>query len=83
MTVGTRSSSNHRLPLVPDLTIRQIAVPSPFMRARRSTVAVVILALAAALIGGWWTLSARHHFTGPRTMGSLDEIISIEAQLDA
>jgi hypothetical protein len=46
VTVGTRSSSNHRLPLVPDLTIRQIAVPSPFMRARRSTAAVVILALA-------------------------------------
>jgi len=42
-----------------------------------------ILLLAAVLIGGWWTLSARHHFTGPRTMGSLDEIISIEAQLDA
>jgi hypothetical protein len=47
VTVGTRSSSNHRLPLVPGLTIRQIAGPSPFMRARRSTVAVVILALAA------------------------------------
>jgi len=35
------------------------------------------------VVGGWWTLSANRHFTGPRTMGSIEEILSIEAELVA
>jgi len=42
-----------------------------------------ILLLAVVFVGGWWSLSAKRHFTGPRTMGSLDEILAIEAELDA
>jgi amino acid transporter len=42
-----------------------------------------ILLLAAVFVGGWWMLSAKRHFTGPRTMGSIEEILSIEAELAA
>lgn len=41
-----------------------------------------ILVLCALAVGGWWTLSAKHHFTGPRTQGDLDDLIARENQLD-
>ena len=42
-----------------------------------------ILVLSALFVGGWWSLSAKRHFTGPRTMGSAEEIAAIEAELAA
>ncbi len=42
-----------------------------------------ILLLCAILVGGWWSLSAKNHFTGPKSMGSLEEIMAIESELDA
>jgi len=42
-----------------------------------------ILLLCAVFVGGWWSISAKNHFTGPKSMGSLDELIAIEAELDA
>jgi hypothetical protein len=42
-----------------------------------------ILLLCAVFVGGWWSISAKNHFTGPKSMGSLDELIDIEAELDA
>jgi amino acid transporter len=39
-------------------------------------VAVVIL-----LAGGWWVLSAKNWFTGPKVQGSTEELAAIEAEL--
>jgi amino acid transporter len=41
-----------------------------------------ILILCAIFVGGWWSLSAKNHFTGPQVQGSIDELMSIEAELD-
>ena len=41
-----------------------------------------ILVLAALFVGGWWSLSAKNHFTGPQRMGSVDELIAMETELD-
>jgi amino acid transporter len=41
-----------------------------------------ILVLAALFVGGWWSLSAKNHFTGPQRMGTVDELIAIETELD-
>jgi amino acid transporter len=41
-----------------------------------------ILILSAIFVGGWWSLSAKNHFTGPQAQGSVEELIAIEAELD-
>lgn len=42
------------------------------------------LMLASFLfVGGWWVLSARKWFTGPRVQGSPEELRAIERELDA
>ena len=42
-----------------------------------------ILVLAALFVGGWWSLSAKNHFTGPQRMGSVDELVAMETELNA
>ena len=37
-----------------------------------------ILILSAIFVGLWWSLSAKNHFTGPKSMGSVDDLIARE-----
>ncbi len=42
-----------------------------------------VVAVGAVLLfsAGWWTISARHWFTGPRVQGSAEELAAIERDL--
>ena len=40
-----------------------------------------ILILSAIFVGLWWSLSAKNHFTGPKAMGSVDDLIARELEL--
>ncbi|MFZ4517877.1 MAG: amino acid permease [Microthrixaceae bacterium] len=42
-----------------------------------------ILILSALFVGLWWSLSAKNHFTGPRSQGSVDDLIARETELAA
>jgi hypothetical protein len=45
------------------------------------TPVAVLVVLGCA--GGWWAVSARHWFTGPRVQGTPQELAAIERDLDA
>ncbi|MGI8826372.1 MAG: amino acid permease [Chloroflexota bacterium] len=49
----------------------------------RDTFNYAPVAVGAVLLfaGGWWFLSARHWFTGPRVQGSTEELAAIEQEL--
>ena len=42
-----------------------------------------LIVVFSLLVGGWWLLSARKWFTGPRTQGTEEELLAIERDLDA
>ncbi len=43
--------------------------------------AVVAVAVVLIFAGGWWLISARHWFTGPKVQGSSEELAAIEREL--
>jgi len=43
--------------------------------------APVAVGVVLLFAGGWWLLSARRWFTGPKVQGSADELAAIERQL--
>ena len=42
-----------------------------------------LIFLAFVFVGGWWSLSAKNHFTGPKVQGTPEELLAIERELDA
>ena len=42
-----------------------------------------LFALTSLVIGLWWVLSAKKWFTGPKVQGTREELLEIEAQLQA
>ncbi|MEN9646875.1 MAG: hypothetical protein RL238_3544 [Actinomycetota bacterium] len=42
-----------------------------------------LILLAFVFVGGWWALSARKWFTGPKVQGTPEELRAIERELDA
>lgn len=44
--------------------------------------AIVAVAVVLLVSGGWWVLSARHWFTGPKVQGTPDELAAIEMELE-
>jgi amino acid transporter len=45
--------------------------------------AAPLILLAAVVVGGWWAASAHKWFTGPKVMGTKEELLAIERELDA
>jgi len=54
------------------------ASPITALTFNYAPVAVGVVLLFA---GGWWALSARHWFTGPKVQGSAEELAAIEREL--
>jgi len=44
--------------------------------------APIAVAVVLAISGGWWLLSARHWFKGPKVQGNPDELAAIERELE-
>jgi amino acid permease (GABA permease) len=44
--------------------------------------APVAVGVVVILAGGWWFISAKNWFTGPKVQGSADELAQIEAELE-
>ena len=42
-----------------------------------------LILLSFIFVGGWWMISARKWFTGPKVQGSREELLAIERELDA
>jgi amino acid transporter len=42
-----------------------------------------LVLLSAVLVGVWWAASAKKWFTGPKVMGSKEELLAIERELEA
>lgn len=42
-----------------------------------------LIFLSLVFVGGWWALSAKKWFTGPKVQGSREELMAIERELDA
>jgi amino acid transporter len=42
-----------------------------------------LIFLSLVFVGGWWALSAKNWFTGPKVQGSKEELMAIERELDA
>ena len=42
-----------------------------------------LILLSFVGVGGWWALSAKNHFTGPKVQGTPEELLAIERELDA
>lgn len=42
-----------------------------------------LILLSFVGVGGWWFLSAKHHFSGPKVQGTPEELAAIERELDA
>lgn len=45
--------------------------------------APIAVAVVLGFAGGWWLLSARRWFTGPKVQGSVDELAEVERELGA
>ena len=42
-----------------------------------------LIFLSFVFVGGWWALSAKNWFTGPKVQGTKEELMAIERELDA
>jgi len=54
---------------------------SPISLATNFNYAPVAVAVVLIFAGGWWFLSARNWFKGPRVQGSAEELAAIEREL--
>ena len=45
--------------------------------------AIVAVGIVVLFSGGWWILSARRWFSGPRVQGTPEELAAIERELEA
>lgn len=55
---------------------------SPVTRETFNYTPIAVL-VVLGFAGGWWLLSARHWFTGPKVQGSPEELAAVEADLGA
>jgi amino acid permease (GABA permease) len=51
------------------------------VKAKNFNYAPIAVLAVLAIAGGWWLISARHWFTGPKVQGSAEELAAIEQEL--
>jgi hypothetical protein len=63
------------------ITILFVLPPASPITAGSFNYSIVAVGVVVLFAGGWWLLSARNWFKGPRVQGTAEELAAIEREL--